>query len=254
MTEKKCFAEETNGYDREQVDSYISELSETYQTACDEYRAVKEKYDGLLEDLHFISEKYRAAAASVTRPSRTVKRIRGKFAVISDILFYLAMLMLLITVLTSGGNSGSPKVIMGHSYFTVLSSSMQDEIPKGSFILVRRTNPRELRIGDNITFMRDRYTSVTHKITDIYEDYQKSSAIGFQTKGVNNIAPDKEIVYESNVVGKVIFVLPLAGAAISWLGAHLYIVLIIFGLFVILSFCLRGLFSKPERTDNPVEI
>ena len=174
------------------------------------------------------------------------KEKRSIFALVSDMLFYLAILMVLFSALTyaPGNGNGSPRMFLGYSYFTVLTPSMQDEIPKGSFILVKETDPRELNIGDNITFMKDANTSVTHKIADIYENYENSGARGFQTKGVNNVNPDRDIVYESNIVGKVILVIPAAGAVISYLRAHIYIVFIIFGLCVILSFLLRGLFTR----------
>ena len=178
---------------------------------------------------------------------------RGIFTIISDSLFYMAILMILFYALTTG-TDGTPKVIMGYSYFTVLTSSMQDEIPKGSFILVKQTDPQSLQEGDNITYMRDRSTSVTHKIVEIHENYQNSGARGFRTKGVNNINQDREIVYESNVVGRVILTVPALGAAISYLGANIYIVFIIFGLCTILSFCIRGLFAKAERRCECEEI
>ena len=130
---------------------------------------------------------------------------RSKASVISGILFYAAVLLILLSALIPGSN-GSPKTIMGYSYFTVLTSSMQDEIPKDSLILVKEVDPQKLKAGDNITYMRDPKTSVTHKIMSIYENYQGSGNRGFQTKGVNNQNPDKDIVNESKVVGKVVLV------------------------------------------------
>jgi len=177
---------------------------------------------------------------------RTGNKKRGTIAIISDILFYMALLIILFSVLTPS-NNGFPKAIMGYSYFSVLSSSMQDEIPKDSFILVRQTDPQKLEVGDNITYVRDQSGTVTHKIVDIYDNYQNSGYRGFQTQGVNNAIPDKEIVKEANVVGKVIFVLPAAGAVISYLGANIHIVFIFFGLCVGISFVLRGLLAKTEK-------
>jgi len=178
------------------------------------------------------------------------KKKRGIVAVISDILFYLAILTVLVSVLTSGQN-GAPKMFMGYSYFTVLTSSMHDEIPRGSFIIVHKTDPRKLNTGDNITYMRDASTSVTHKINKIYENYRNSGTRGFQTKGVNNAEPDREIVYEANIVGKVILAIPGAGAVISALRADIYIVFIIFILCVILSFLIRILFANPKKKTKP---
>ena len=191
--------------------------------------------------------------ALAERPKkRFTRKSSGALIIISDLLFYTAILVILFSVFVSG-RDGAPRTVAGYSYFTVLSSSMQNEIPKGSFILVKQTNPQDFEIGDNITYMRDRSTSVTHKIVDIYENYQNSGARGFQTQGTNNANPDKDIVYESNVVGKVVLSLPAVGAAIAALGANMYLVFIIFGLCIILSFCIRGLFARPERNEEEQE-
>jgi len=176
---------------------------------------------------------------------RDRKKKRGIFAAISDMLFYLAVFLILLAVFTTGVDNGAPRTVLGFSYFTVVSRSMQDEIPKGSFIFVRQTG--DLAIGDNITYMRDRNTSVTHKIVDIYDNYRDSGVRGFQTKGVNNFRPDEDIVYEGNIVGKVILVLPGVGSVMSYLSSNIYLVLLLYGLFVIFSFSIRGLLVKTKK-------
>ena len=188
--------------------------------------------------------------------SEKTKKKKNLLSVISDILFYSAIITILFSILTSGPNNGAPKTIMGYSYFTVLTSSMQNEIPRGSFILVNdRIDPQELKVGDNITYMRDSTTSITHKIIDIYENYDDSGERGFQTKGVNNADPDKDIVFAVNVVGKVIFHIPKVGAVIDSLKANIYIVFIVFGLFIGLSFLIRLLLLKPkEKIINTIKI
>jgi len=42
------FEKQINGYDREQVDKYIANLTQAYQTAYDEFTALSVKYDELL--------------------------------------------------------------------------------------------------------------------------------------------------------------------------------------------------------------
>ncbi|MCL1849465.1 MAG: signal peptidase I, partial [Clostridiales bacterium] len=164
---------------------------------------------------------------------------RGVVAILSDILFYTAILAVLFSAVVANPDKGNPRVIMGYSYYTVLTTSMQSEIPKGSFILVRQTDPGELQIGDTITFMRDRSVTVTHKIVGIVEAMEEGEARGFQTKGVNNANPDKEIVRGENVIGKVVLVIPAMGAVISYLNANIFLVFIMYGLCIILSFCIR---------------
>ena len=193
----------------------------------------------------------KAAAGKAEKTARAVKRRpdgkrRAAPAVFSDILFYFAIMAVLLAAFSSGTNSGMPRMVMGYSYFVVLTSSMQSEIPKGSFVVVKQTDPKKLNIGDNITYMLNQGTSVTHKIADIYENYENSGARGFLTKGVNNANADKGVVYEANIVGKVVFALPVAGAVMSYMGANIHLVVIMFGLCVILSFTLRGLFGKND--------
>lgn len=50
------FKKKFNGYDKAQVDSYISCISEAYQTAYDEYNAACMKYNELLEDYKMLEE------------------------------------------------------------------------------------------------------------------------------------------------------------------------------------------------------
>ena len=178
----------------------------------------------------------------------------GVFSFVSSAIFYLAIVLIMLTVLTSGSDAGVPKTIFGYSYFTVVSHSMQDEIPKGSFILVKNTDPQYLEVGDTITYMRDRNTSVTHKIVGIFDDYNNSGARGFQTKGVNNAGPDSDIVHGSAIVGKVVFTIPAVGEFMTYLAANVYIVFIIFGLCMIISFCIRGLLVKPKSKNQRGQI
>ena len=151
-----------------------------------------------------------------------------------SILFGLALLLVLTTALTSSR----------YSFFTVLTGSMQNEIPKGSLILVDKTELQELATGDNITFMRDRRNAVTHKIVEIFDDYLESGSRGFQTKGTNNTNPDREIVIEENIIGKVVFVIPRVGTALSWLGDNIHIILIMLGVLVVITLTMHSLKSK----------
>jgi hypothetical protein len=77
---------------------------------------------------------------------------------------------------------------------------------------------------------------------------------GFQTQGVNNQRPDDDIVYEKNVLGKVVVVLPQLGTLIMTLRAHMHLVFLMFGLFVITSFCIRWLLAKPHKRRAEQEI
>ena len=180
------------------------------------------------------------------KPSRRrpKKKKYNLFAFTSDALFYMAVLAIMLFILSSGSNNGMPKTLMGYSCFIVLTSSMTGEIPKGSFVLVKQTPPQDLVIGDNVTYMLNPNATVTHKIIAIYENYQNSGARGFQTKGVHNADPDKDIVYEANIVGKVVFCLPGVGPTLNFMEANIFVVFIILGMILLISFILRVLFAK----------
>lgn len=50
------FAEQKNGYDKDQVDNYIHKLTGAYQRTYDEYLAACEKYNALKEDYKQLSD------------------------------------------------------------------------------------------------------------------------------------------------------------------------------------------------------
>ena len=105
-------------------------------------------------------------------------------------------------VLFRSAQAGAPMRVAGYSGMLVLSESMQDAIPKGSFILTRAVEPEELQVGDDITFMVNPTTSVTHRIVDIH--LQADGRPIIRTQGVNNPVPDTPVANE-NIVGKVVY-------------------------------------------------
>ena len=228
----------------------LQELNLEFQTEAQQVIAAKQRRQPQQPEKFKVTLSKIFEEPKLKKSSKLTKRRKSVLGVISDILFYLVLLAIIVTILTCGQkNDGSSRTFMGYSYFTVLTTSMQSELPKGSFILVKYAEPYELEIGDNITFMRDASTSITHKIIGIYENYDNSGMRGFQTKGVNNPNPDKDIVFGENIIGKVIFTLPNAGTTISYLAENIYIVYIILGLLVIFSILIRGILTKPAKRN-----
>jgi signal peptidase len=182
--------------------------------------------------------------------SVTPKKRRTVFSAVSNALFYAVIIgAVLLAFVASGKTSGGPRMIGGYSYFTVISGSMQKEIPVGALVITHRIDPNELQIGDNITFMKSANTTITHKVIGIYEDYYGDGSRGFQTQGVNNPQPDKDMVDAANVVGKVILSVPGAGQALSVLSDNIILAILFFGLLLLLSFTLPLFFRlrKEER-------
>ena len=72
-----------------------------------------------------------------------------------------------------------------------------------------RDSPNTLQIGDDITYMANQTTSVTHRIVGIMENYENTGQRAFEAQGVMNSEPDRQPVPAVNVVGKVVYHLSL---------------------------------------------
>jgi len=115
----------------------------------------------------------------------------------------MVVLLLIFSTLPVKGNFRS---------LVVLSGSMEPKIKRGSIVAVWPA--AEYKIGDVITFGRVSRTEnpTTHRIYDIKaEGGQKV----YVTKGDANNAPDQKTVSESEILGKVVLVLPYVGYAVA---------------------------------------
>ena len=62
--EKIFFADQTNGYDKSQVDNYIRKLAEAYQKVYREHLEICDKYNGLIQDYEILESKKQAGSQS----------------------------------------------------------------------------------------------------------------------------------------------------------------------------------------------
>lgn len=88
--------------------------------------------------------------------------------------------------------------------FSVVSGSMEPDIPTGSLVYVKDVSKEELKENDVITFYGRQGSIVTHRIQSIESD-------GIVTKGDANEDVDLAKVRESQIIGKVILSIPLLG-------------------------------------------
>ena len=168
---------------------------------------------------------------------------------IGEIVFYLFLIAAVFGIFTLKGN-GAPHSIAGFSAFTVLSSSMESEIPKGSLVITKRIDPNELKVGDDITYMNSPTTTITHRIVDVIEEYDEFGDRAFKTKGIMNDSPDKLPVPAANVVGKVIFHNYELGQVVEFVSQYWYIIIIFFILFFGFYALIKKLFLKPEKREE----
>ena len=181
------------------------------------------------------------------------KKSKRKVArVISNITTGVAIVTVLIGVLAYA-SSGSVKNLFGFSCFTVLTPSMQSVLPVGSFIVVKQTPAENIHVDDDITYLQPNGTTVTHRVIEVYQNYEETNANGFQTKGIENAIPDPEIVLAKNVVGVVKFHIPHLGAILLFIAENVWFVVVWFGLFSTLSVVIRIYVeeSKKKKRHSP---
>lgn len=183
-----------------------------YATLQDKYIALEKEYDELKnrevsepenpekEDVEDVQKPFEVHSRREKRKKTKVKKWLGEIG------FYGVLICLFFTlILVLGNGEGAPKSFAGFSAFTVLTGSMQDEIPQGSLVITKYTDPALLEVGDDITYMSGPTSTITHRIIAITEDFQETGQRAFKTQGIMNEAPDEALVPGANIVGKVIY-------------------------------------------------
>lgn len=145
-----------------------------------------------------------------------------------------------------------------HSY-AVLSNSMQPTFSAGSVVLVEEVPTSKIQEGDIITFQRtvdgSQPNYVTHRVVKVVK---KENGRYFRTKGDANEEADQYLVAPEDVIGEVMFSIPVLGYAVTVAQSDLGIVafVIIPSILLIASEVCNLLFtartdSEPSQTDTP---
>ena len=112
---------------------------------------------------------------------------------------------------------------LGFGSAVIISGSMEPTINIGDMIIIREQSDYEER--DVIVYQSN--SPITHRV-------ETKTLGGYITKGDNNNALDPEIE-KSQVIGKVVGIIPNAGHVISFLQKPLGMLLLIFGLFAMIK-------------------
>lgn len=141
----------------------------------------------------------------------------GKFfsrimAVLSALIFILGFTVFVSVLSASAGKAPS---VLGFSVFQVQTGSMEPEIPVGGIVIVHKTKPSSLKVGDVISFYSNDMTISgqinTHRIVEI-KDSDSGEKI-FRTKGDANDSVDTAAVFEVDLIGKVILNVGTVGSS-----------------------------------------
>ncbi len=96
--------------------------------------------------------------------------------------------------------------------FTVLTSSMTPSYPAGTLVIVKPTDPQQIRIGDVITYQikSGQPEVITHRVIQIVEPAKVGDTVKFITKGDANSLADP-VVKPIQVRGTVWYAVPYIG-------------------------------------------
>jgi len=109
-----------------------------------------------------------------------------------------------------------PSLLRGAGFetYTVRGGSMSHAIPLGAMVVVQREPAAAINAGDVITFATANNTVVTHRVVGRTAGDNPT----FITQGDANPNPDPDMVPSANVIGRVVFSVPAAGAALITLS------------------------------------
>lgn len=98
--------------------------------------------------------------------------------------------------------------LLGYRAYTVISGSMEPEIPTGSLVYIKATEPHEIQVKDVIAYYggRDINAIITHRVVE-----NSTAKRQFITKGDANRTQDMNPVAYSNVIGRVELTIPKLG-------------------------------------------
>lgn len=129
-------------------------------------------------------------------------RFLGNFLYI--ILVILVLLILLVVALQRFSNNTI--ALGGFRIFNILTGSMEPEYGVGDIILTKEVKPKEIKVGDDITYLGKEGDFngkiVTHRVRAVIPS--ETGEYKFITQGLTNDIADPEIT-ASQVQGKVIY-------------------------------------------------
>ena len=141
--------------------------------------------------------------------------------------------------------------LIGLQPFVVLSGSMEPEYHVGSLIYVKSVDYKTLQVGDDITYMVDEDTIVTHRIIEVLIDEEDPETIRYFTQGIANDVPDGVSVHYKNIIGTPVFSIPYLGYVSNYIqnppGTY---VAIAAGAILIMLVFLPDLFEDDKKKEG----
>ena len=145
---------------------------------------------------------------------RTAKATRGflyylGLGVSAGVLAFVVLVGVLVIVIPAVSKS---------TPMTILTQSMIPTYPPGTLVIVRPTDPQQVRIGDALTYQlkSGEPDVVTHRVTAV--NTSSTGDVTFITQGDNNALPDAKPVLPVQIRGTVWYSVPWIGYVNNLIG------------------------------------
>jgi signal peptidase len=145
--------------------------------------------------------------------------------------------LLLVAVVVPFVVTGVPAVVGAEESFVVLSGSMNAEpepvIRPGDVVIVDGVDPATVESGDIITYATGAENPITHRVIEVVE---REGSVAYRTQGDANEDVDPQPVQPDQLVGTVIFVIPIIGHVVNFANTtqgFILLVLVPIGLLVL---------------------
>lgn len=101
---------------------------------------------------------------------------------------------------------------------TISTASMTPTLPVNTLTFSTPVNPAVVFEGDIILFTDSRDRTVMHRVVEIIDH---NGVRRFRTKGDSNQTPDRQLVHEQQVVGRMVGAIPRVGVLVEAAGTRL---------------------------------
>jgi len=194
---------------------------------------------------------------------KSVTLFKKILSVVSDIFFWGLCLVILSGSLMFVLSDNTQKSFFGYRIYNVLTASMtpseDGNSPPGGFregdlIIVKLCDPKEIQVGDIITYnpdSNDETVYLTHRVIEVKYEMGGTPGIYFITQGDVNSSPDPPI-NSSMLIGKKVFHIPYMGQILESMRNNIVLSILTVLSFFSLLFILRWYFSATP-TEVPTE-
>lgn len=141
--------------------------------------------------------------------------------------------------------------------YVIISESMIPSINVYDAVVTMRATEEQIKVNDIITFLskdiQTAGTPITHRVIGIvYDSEDETKIIGYRTKGDNNNTADFALIAPNEVIGKVMFRIPMIGYLQTFMTKPIGWILIIVVpcLLIIGSDIFKLIKSKQEQDEN----